>query len=95
MSKVYDTYFKSFEAFRKTPEIRTAAENDEFCKKIKQALKENLNVIPNLATGVLECRDLVSAAELDAFMNSMLRSVCLTISAIRLESQESDDVLSS
>ena len=79
MSKVYETYYKSFELFRKTPEIKTVAETDVFCKTIKGQLKDNLTVIPNLATGILECRDLVSAVELDAFMNTMLRSVRLPL----------------
>src|SRR4051812_3772758 len=75
MSKVYDTYFKSFEMFRKVTDIKTVEDNDAFCLKIKDALRENLTVIPNLAMGVLECRDLVAAAELDKFMSTMLRSV--------------------
>jgi hypothetical protein len=32
-------------------------------------------VIPRLAMGVLECRDLLPAEQLDKFMHSLLRSV--------------------
>lgn len=32
-------------------------------------------VIPNLAMGVLKCRELVPADEMDRFMNTLLRAV--------------------
>lgn len=76
MSHVYDLYYKAFENLRKVPEITTAEENDRFCSIVKKALKEHLAVIPNLAMGVLECRDLLPASEIDRFMNKLLRSVC-------------------
>ncbi|KAK6347102.1 hypothetical protein TWF696_007181 [Orbilia brochopaga] len=74
ISKVYETYYNSFELLRKTPEIKTPEDNDAFCQLIRKMLTENLSVIPNLAIGALECRDFVPAAELDNFLKTMLKS---------------------
>lgn len=76
MSHVYDLYYKAFDTLRKVPEIKTIEDNDRFCSIVKSMLREHLTIIPNLAMGVLECRDLVPAAEIDRFMNKLLRSVC-------------------
>jgi len=76
MSHVYDLYYKAFDTLRKVPEIKTIADNDRFCSIVKGMLREHLTIIPNLAMGVLECKDLVPAAEIDRFMNKLLRSVC-------------------
>lgn len=80
ISKVYETYYNAFEQLRKTPEIKTSEGNDAFCRMITNMLTANLTVIPDLAIGVLECRDLVPAAELDTFLSTMLKSVRLHIS---------------
>ncbi|KAF8425564.1 pyruvate dehydrogenase kinase [Tirmania nivea] len=74
MSHVYDLYYKAFDTLRKVPEIKTIEDNDRFCSIVKNMLREHLTIIPNLAMGVLECRDLVPAAEIDRFMNKLLRS---------------------
>lgn len=76
LSEVYELYYSAFDAFRKIPEIKTVEDNDHFCQIVKKTLKEHLTVIPSLAMGVLECRDLVPPEELDRFMNRVLRSVC-------------------
>lgn len=75
LSEVYELYYSAFDAFRKIPEIGTVEDNDNFCQVVKKTLKEHLTVIPSLAMGVLECRDLVPPEELDKFMNRVLRSV--------------------
>lgn len=75
LSEVYELYYSAFDAFRKIPEIGTVEDNDNFCQVVKKTLKEHLTVIPSLAMGVLECRDLVPPEELDRFMNRVLRSV--------------------
>lgn len=75
LSEVYELYYSAFDAFRKIPEIKTVEDNDNFCQVVKRTLKEHLTVIPSLAMGVLECRDLVPPEELDKFMNRILRSV--------------------
>lgn len=75
MSHVYDLYYKAFDTLRKVPEIKTIQDNDKFCSIVKSMLREHLTIIPNLAMGVLECRDLLPASEIDRFMNKLLRSV--------------------
>jgi len=74
-SIVYELYYKAFESLRRVQEIKTLDDNDEFCKKISQTLQEHLAVIPKLAMGVLECRDLMKPEDMDKFMNTVLRSV--------------------
>lgn len=76
LSLVYELYYKAFERFRVIPEIRSLDDNDRFCDGLRDMLKEHLVVIPNLAMGVLECRNLVPPDEMDRFMNTLLRAVC-------------------
>ena len=78
LSLVYELYYKSFESFRRVPEIKSVEDNDLYCKTISENLKEHLAVIPNLVMGVLECQDLVQPDMMDDFINSMLRAVSLT-----------------
>ena len=75
MSHVYDLYYKAFETLRRIREIKSVEDNEQYCKVISQTLQEHLTVIPRLAMGVLECRDLMSSEEMDKFMNTLLRSV--------------------
>lgn len=75
LSYVYELYYEAFEAFRSVPELKTMEDNDRFCAIVQAALKEHLTVIPSLAMGVLQCRELLPASQLDRFMNSLLRSV--------------------
>jgi len=74
MSQVYELYYKAFESLRRVREIKTLEDNEKLCKKISQTLQEHLTVIPKLAMGVLECRDLMKAEDMDKFMNTILRS---------------------
>jgi len=75
LSLVYELYYKSFESFRRVPEIKSVEDNDLYCKVISENLKEHLAVIPNLVMGVLECQDLVQPDVMDDFINAMLRAV--------------------
>jgi Mitochondrial branched-chain alpha-ketoacid dehydrogenase kinase len=75
LSLVYELYYKSFESFRRVPEIKSVEDNDLYCKVIGENLKEHLAVIPNLVMGVLECRDLVQPDVMDDFIHAMLRAV--------------------
>jgi pyruvate dehydrogenase kinase 2/3/4 len=79
MSQVYELYYKAFETLRRVKEIKTLEDNERFCAKISQTLQEHLTVIPKLAMGVLECRDLMRAEDMDRFMNTLLRSVSCAI----------------
>ncbi|KAH0541751.1 hypothetical protein FGG08_003773 [Glutinoglossum americanum] len=74
MSHVYELYYKAFETLRRVPEIKTVEDNDRYCKVIGQVLQEHLTVIPRLAMGVLECRDLMKPEDIDKFMNTILRA---------------------
>ncbi|KAJ5906656.1 uncharacterized protein N7473_003572 [Penicillium subrubescens] len=74
LSLVYELYYKAFERFRVIPEICSLDDNDRFCDVLREMLREHLVVIPNLAMGVLECRDLVPPNEMDKFMNTLLRA---------------------
>ncbi len=75
ISQVYELYYKAFESLRRVRDIKTLEDNERFCKKISQTLQEHLTVIPKLAMGVLECRDLMKPEDMDKFMNTILRSV--------------------
>lgn len=75
LSLVYELYYKAFERFRVIPEIQSLDDNDRFCDILRDMLREHLVVIPNLAMGVLECRNLVPPNEMDKFMNTLLRAV--------------------
>lgn len=76
LTLVYELYYKAFERARVVPEIRTLEDNDRFCDILKEMLREHLVAIPNLAIGVLECRNLAPADEMDRLMNTLLRAVC-------------------
>lgn len=76
LTLVYELYYKAFERARVVPEIRTLEDNDRFCEILKEMLREHLIAIPNLAMGVLECRNLAPADEMDRLMNTLLRAVC-------------------
>lgn len=80
ISQVYELYYKAFESLRRVREIKTLEDNENFCKKVSQTLQEHLTVIPKLSMGVIECRDLMKPEDMDKFMNTILRSVCLEIS---------------
>lgn len=74
MSQVYELYYKAFESFRRVRDIKTLDDNERLCKVISSTLQEHLTVIPKLAMGVLECRDLMNPSDMDKFMNTILRS---------------------
>ncbi|KAF3009432.1 hypothetical protein E8E13_000238 [Curvularia kusanoi] len=74
LAHVYESYLQAFERFRRVPEIRSVEDNDRYCKILEETLKEHATVIPRLAIGVLEVRNLMKSDELDKFMNTMLRA---------------------
>lgn len=74
ISDVYELYYAAFDTFRRIKEIKTLEDNERLCKEIAQMLHAHLTVIPKLAMGILECSGLMPAAELDQFMNTILRS---------------------
>ncbi|KAK1833340.1 pyruvate dehydrogenase [Podospora conica] len=74
INEVYDLYYNAFDTFRKVREIKTLEDNDRFCDTIRSMLKAHLTVIPKLGMGILECSGIKDAADLDKFMNTILRS---------------------
>ena len=76
INEVYDLYYNAFDTFRKVKDIKTVEDNDRFCKTIRSMLKAHLTVIPKLGMGILESDGLMASAELDKFMNTILRAVC-------------------
>ncbi|KAI3318162.1 alpha-ketoacid dehydrogenase kinase [Xylariaceae sp. AK1471] len=74
ISDVYELYYTAFDTFRRVKEIKTLEDNERFCSIIAGMLRAHLTVIPKLAMGILECSGLMPAAELDHFMNTILRS---------------------
>ncbi|KAK4657303.1 putative protein kinase [Podospora pseudocomata] len=73
-NEVYDLYYTAFDTFRKVREVKNLDDNDRLCATIRTMLNAHLTVIPKLAMGILECNGLKDAAELDKFMNTILRS---------------------
>ncbi|KAI0472165.1 pyruvate dehydrogenase kinase [Xylariaceae sp. FL0804] len=71
---VYELYYAAFDTFRRVREVRTLDDNDRLCAAIARMLRAHLAVIPKLAMGVLECSGHMPAADLDRFMNTVLRS---------------------
>ncbi|KAI0515406.1 branched-chain alpha-ketoacid dehydrogenase [Xylaria bambusicola] len=74
ISDVYELYYTAFDTFRRVKEIKTLEDNDKLCSIIAGMLRAHLSVIPKLAMGILECNGLMPAADLDRFMNTILRS---------------------
>lgn len=75
ISDVYELYYTAFDTFRRIKEVKTLEDNERLCREISKMLHAHLTVIPKLAMGILECSGLMPAAELDHFMNTILRSV--------------------
>lgn len=76
LAQIYQSYYHSFNAFRKIPPINSLAENDEFCKTISALLDQHVFNLSHLMMGALELSILenLPQGDLDSFMSSMLRS---------------------
>ena len=75
MSHVYEAYYSAFEAFRKARPVKNVRDNEEYCALVKRLLEDHLTIIPRLAMGVLECRDLMPTEDMDRLMYTLLRAV--------------------
>lgn len=75
IAHVYELYLRAFERFRRVPEVCTLDDNDKYCEVLEETLQEHASVIPRLAIGVLEATNHMKHADIDKFMNTMLRSV--------------------
>lgn len=75
INDVYNLYYDAFDTFRKIKEIKNLEDNDRLCEIIQTNLRKHLTVIPKLAMGIHECEGLIDRAEVDKFMNVILKSV--------------------
>lgn len=75
LAQIYESYYHSFNAFRKIGPIQTVADNDEFCKVISALLDQHVFNLSHLMMGALELSILstLPQRDLDLFMSSMLR----------------------
>lgn len=74
IARVYDLYWKAFEAFRNYRELTSMDENANFCRFLKDMLNEHNKVIPLLVLGVHESQKYMGMDDLDKFMNETLQS---------------------
>ncbi|KAE8212978.1 hypothetical protein CF327_g3452 [Tilletia walkeri] len=74
LESVYRKYFNAFESLRRLPPIRTIEDNERFVNELRWHLGDHLTVIPSLALGMVESSHLLAPAQLDGFMERMLRS---------------------
>ncbi|KAI5962309.1 PKP2 [Candida pseudojiufengensis] len=76
LAQIYESYYHSFNAFRKIPKINTIEENENFCKTLSTLLDDHLFNLSHLLMGALEISiaESLPQHELDSFMSSMLRS---------------------
>ncbi|ORZ09907.1 hypothetical protein BCR42DRAFT_423308 [Absidia repens] len=72
----YRLYWGAFETLRKTPAIKTAEDNDQFCALLENLLEDGQQVLPRMAMGVSECASYYTPHDniLDRFLNRMMKS---------------------
>ncbi|CAH2355793.1 [Pyruvate dehydrogenase (acetyl-transferring)] kinase 2, mitochondrial [[Candida] railenensis] len=76
LAQIYESYYHSFNAFRKIGTINTLDDNDKFCETLSSLLDDHVFNLPHLMMGALEVSILTDLPqnELDQFMSSMIRS---------------------
>ncbi len=75
IEQVYSMYWTAFDTFRKFPEIKNVAQNEEFCDTVDMLLTNHLKAIPLLARGMRESGlGNMSNADVDRFMDATLKS---------------------
>ncbi|CAI5757153.1 unnamed protein product [Candida verbasci] len=76
LAQIYESYYHSFNAFRKIPKIHTIEENKKFCETLSTLLDDHVFNLSHLMMGALEVAiaESLPQNELDQFMSSMLRS---------------------
>ncbi|KAK6455420.1 putative pyruvate dehydrogenase kinase [Scheffersomyces xylosifermentans] len=76
LAQIYESYYHSFNAFRKIPQIKTLDQNDKFCETLSALLDDHFFNLSHLMMGALEVSILTNLGreELDNFMSSMIRS---------------------
>lgn len=74
MSYTYNLYFRTFETLRKIPEIQTMKQNDDFCKVLKQMLRDNLSIVPRTVMGILETQGKMDTERTDNFLTLLMKT---------------------
>lgn len=76
LAQVYESYYQSFDIFRKIPKIKDINDNQKFCEKISGMLDDHVFNLPHLMMGSLEVliQNNLSGIDLNSFMSMMLRS---------------------
>ncbi|CAK9436943.1 uncharacterized protein LODBEIA_P14480 [Lodderomyces beijingensis] len=76
LAQLYESYYHSFNAFRKIPQIQTIEENEKFCQTLSTLLDDHMFNLSHLMMGALEVSiaESLPQDELDSFMSSMMRS---------------------
>ncbi|CAO3596127.1 unnamed protein product [Absidia cylindrospora] len=72
----YRLYWGAFETLRKTPTIKTAEDDNQFCALLENLLEDGQQVLPRMAMGVSECASYYTPHDniLDRFLNRMMKS---------------------
>ena len=75
LAQIYESYYHSFNAFRKIPQITTLEQNDKFCQTLSALLDDHVFNLLHLMMGALEVSILnnLPQHELDQFMSVTLR----------------------
>lgn len=77
ITRVYHAYYHAFEVLRQLPPVSSPSDNASFCSLIRRLVDEHAPMLDSMAQGLREAkaRALVGPAlQLDAFLDSMLRS---------------------
>lgn len=75
LAQIYESYYHSFNAFRKIPQINTLEQNDKFCETLLALLDDHVFNLSHLMMGALEASILKNLPQdqLDQFMSITLR----------------------
>ncbi|EGW32574.1 putative pyruvate dehydrogenase kinase [Spathaspora passalidarum NRRL Y-27907] len=76
LAQIYESYYHSFNAFRKISKIETIEQNNRFCETVSKLLDDHVFNLSHLMMGALEVSIAQSLPQedLDKFMSVMLRS---------------------
>lgn len=75
IKRVYRLYYDSFQALTAFREdIRDKEDLDQFAEVLRGLVESHANVIPMLSQGFLECKKYMNTADIQTFLDEMIRS---------------------
>ncbi|EER33239.1 conserved hypothetical protein [Candida tropicalis MYA-3404] len=76
LAQIYESYYHSFNAFRKIPKIHTIEDNNKFCEMMSSMLDDHIFNLSHLMMGALEVAisNNLPEAELNQIIHKMLSS---------------------